>query len=153
MFSLPNLIFAQSHLINESKVDSVEIGMEVDELYTLYESNQLDLIDMRLEATYSPAYLVKDKGGNNLFFAEIDCSTIWRIKVVSPFFKTDNGIGVGQTVADLKKKYGELEIIKGETDLFLSSEMNKLSFAVDCQGSMFLDSIPESAKIKFILVL
>ncbi len=120
------------------KAGHVEIGMTIDSLYTKYERRSTRLTDLRLEGTFSPALEIRLKGRGNgrkpSLIAEIGCQEGWVVSRVSVYdrrFKTDEGIGVGSTLGDLRKFYTVDWIAPGEIGVFARVEELAMSFALD----------------------
>ena len=56
---------------------------------------------------------------------------VWRIWLYSKKFKTDLGIGIGNTLGDLKEKYTVSEVITGEGNVSVIVKEIDVSFLLD----------------------
>lgn len=97
------------------------------------------LVDLYLEGMFSPALAIyAEKGSRDKpsLVAEIGWQNNWvvsRLLVYDPKFKTRNGLGVGSTLAELRKTYRVKEIAQAEGDIFAVVEELKMSFSLDKQ--------------------
>ena len=149
----------QQRVITKSKVGSLEIGMTAEDIYDIYGFDNVVLFDQFLEATFSPALSIEDEG----IVAELDCGVVFRIKVHSGLYKTEKGIYVGSSVADLKNAYPETAILYGEGIIVVNVKAIKMSFILDIseldlnrlERSEYkkIEELPSQAKIAEILVL
>ncbi|NVK85704.1 MAG: hypothetical protein HWE21_15370 [Cytophagia bacterium] len=150
-------------VIGLHKVGKIHIGMQADELYGYYDYESLELFDQFLEATFSPAFSIKNELGEVELVAELDCNVIWRVKVFSPDYKTEEDLHIGSTLGDLKKHFAFNEVLQGEGNVAVSSKERKLSFlldvlqmdelGIDIFKKLEIDDIPDSIRVAAILVL
>lgn len=143
--------FALAQELKPGRVDRVTIGMGVDDFIALYSQEDIDLIDLQLEALFSPTFQYST-GKNPILQAEIDCDYIWRIRVFSDQFKTEKGIGVNSTFDQLKRAYKIDAIDSGETNVFAIVRELSMSFALDLPESMGIEDVPGSTRILWVLV-
>lgn len=154
---------SEEKILGDHKAGYVQIGMQADELYGYYEHNSLELFDQFLEATFSPAFNIKNEHGMVELVAELNCNTIWRIKVVSPDYKTKEGVHIGSTLGELKEYFSFEEVLRGEGNIVVYSKEKDLSFlldvyqmeelGVDLNERIELADIPNEVRVAAILVL
>lgn len=150
-------------VIGLHKVGKIHIGMQADELYGYYDYESLELFDQFLEATFSPAFSIKNELGEVELVAELDCNVIWRVKVFSADYKTEEGLYIGSTLGDLKKHFMFSEVLRGEGNIVVHSKEKDLSFfldvyqmdqlGIDLNKKIELSDIPDVVKVTAILVL
>lgn len=141
----------RTFLLKKGGIDNITVGMSVDELYSIVGKSNTKIVDLYLEGLFSPALEVKTPN----ILCELDCGNIWRIRVQDRGARTIEGIGIGSTMKELKSVYGNIKILKGEGDIFAYVDEIKTSFALDTIeiNNPDLQSIPETAKVKWVLVL
>tara|TARA_Y100000114_G_scaffold157276_1_gene188744 strand:+ start:1020 stop:1538 length:519 start_codon:yes stop_codon:yes gene_type:complete len=152
---------SDKYLLSKHSVGGLEIGQSVDYLYSLYGKGNTRLIDLYLEAFYSPAIEVR-YNGELAFLAELNCNEIYRISVKNPSFKTKEGIHVGSDYGELKSKYTINSIQRGEGNLYVVIEDLAMSFqldtvqlldkGVDIDRNVSLDDLPDDIGITSILI-
>lgn len=77
-----------------------------------------------------------------------------RIYVYSPKYKTDRGIGVGSTLADISNNYEDLTIMSGDIGLIVyTSSFENIGFILDDSNytaqdqEVFINDVPSSLKV------
>jgi hypothetical protein len=125
---------SDSFEIQNGRVGRAHVGMTVAEFYSAFDRREIELVDLDLEGTFSPALEVHSNN-HLLLTAEIDKRNggwmIFRITVLDRRFHTSRGISVGSTYADVKKAYPGLKILMGEGQQFAFAETESLSFGLN----------------------
>lgn len=105
------------------------------------------------------------RNGKVAYAVEPDCEKeckVWRIWVYSVDFKTKEGIGIGNTLADVMKKYTIKELsTEGEGHISITTEeAEKISFFLDSSklpptwwSNPSLTTLNEDRKIDLIIVI
>lgn len=148
----------ENKILSLHKAGELAINMTANEVYDLVGKENTTLIDLYLEGMYSPALVLTDnkRTGSSLVL-EIVCDKVWRINVHDPLYKTKEGIGVGSTFGDLKKKYAVTSIEVGEGNVFAYVETLDMSFCLnytkEVPENIGMEHIGNEVKILKILVL
>jgi hypothetical protein len=96
-------------IIARGRVGEIKVGMRPDDIYAICGKQFTRIVDLQLEGMYSPAielFKTESKKNNPEVIFELNQDKVYRIKVRSPQYKTDKGIGVGSTFGDLRRVYG-----------------------------------------------
>ena len=84
----------------------MHVGMTVEEFYQAFDRREIKLVDLDGEGMFSPALVVR-ANGRVLVTGEIDKKNgdwiIFRIAINDRRYHTVAGLGVGSTLADLKR--------------------------------------------------
>lgn len=129
------MLFLSSNVINSDSIDGVKIGMPIAEFLKI--SNERDTVKKEQIQQEGENYDIYNVYRNNkiVYVVEPDCGTdcnVWRIWIYGEDFKTKEDIGVGNTLADLKKTYTIKELStegEGRVAIFVN-EIN-ISFILD----------------------
>jgi hypothetical protein len=122
-----------SGIIETDSVDDVKIGMEISEFFksksNIYRIEKDTII---LEGDDYPIFNVYENS-ELIYAVEPDEteSKVWRIWLYSKKFKTELGIGVGNTLADIKEKYTLNIISTVEGSVVISVEEIDIGFELD----------------------
>ena len=142
-------------LITGSAAGPIKIGDSKQQVLKLRQKYKLEEVDLFSEGMPgSPAVQIYD-GDELLFNAEIVKGAVYRITVLSPRFKTHEGIGVGSTFGDLKKYFGKpkrLEAGEGGFYAGFDTKSGWLSFALAVPVALE-EYVSDQTKIQFILVV
>ncbi len=136
-YAFQQFIQITSSNLHANQVGVVTPGMSVDALYTHYEREQIQLVDLALEGIFTPAlniYTSLDVRQGPSLTAEIGWNNDWvisRITVYDPQFRTDCGIGVGSTIGALKRCYTLDWAEFGEGPLYVGVKELPFSFALN----------------------
>ncbi|HUJ17135.1 MAG TPA: hypothetical protein VL197_04005 [Nitrospirota bacterium] len=96
--------------IEEGKVGDIAIGMNISSLMKKYPAG-FNKTFIQSEGDQEPAYIYRFNNGKSIILevneekGRKDTNVIWLISVDDPYFKTNKGIGVGNTFTEVKKAY------------------------------------------------
>lgn len=124
------------------KAGGVTIDMTVNEVYGAVGKENTSLVDLYLEAMYSPALVVSKNGVRSVIY-EIVCDKVWRVTVLDSKYKTQKGIGVESNFGDLKKNYTITSIEVGEGNVCAYVKELEMSFCLDYRKEISGDLKPE----------
>ncbi len=174
---LPNLASAEPNIGEKNytlschKAGDIEIGMQVEAVYSIIGKDNTKLTDLYLEGAFSPAmeiyYEDIQSSQTPSLVAEISTQktphayNIDRITVYDQRFKTKEGIGVGATLGDVKQFYRVDRMGYGEGtayaivgSLCMSFELPSVWYDVlNSARTAGLDLMPDTAIITSILIL
>ncbi len=125
-----------SALIKESpSIDGVKVGMSVESFLKIVKGKRtVKKEKMSSEGEEYNIYNVY-KDGKLMYSVEPECGKtckVWRISVYTKEFKTGKGIGVGSTLADIKKNYTVTDIsTEGEGELAVFVKETEMTFFLD----------------------
>ena len=126
-------LFINSGIIENNCVDNVKIGMDISEfleskreIYKVKEETiNLEGDDYAIFNVYENSELIyavePDENGEK----------VWRIWLYGEKFKTELGIGIGNTLADLKNKYTIDDISTAEGSVFILVKEIEVGFELD----------------------
>ena len=144
------------YLIINGQVGNFKIGSTPDELYSIFEFEQIELVDLFIEGFYSPAMQVIENDMLSLV-AEIDCNKVYRIRIYNELYHTSKNVRVGSSYKELRSQYTISEILVGEGSVYAHiDELNmsfELNLAQDNSDSLTIDNIADDVEISSILVL
>ncbi len=95
-------------LITSERAGVIETGMAVDDLYRLFGTDCVKLVDLQAEGFFYPAlevYMGREKPSVD---ADLVCGggyTLGRLRIYDERFHLESGIRVGSTLGDLRKAY------------------------------------------------
>jgi outer membrane protein assembly factor BamD (BamD/ComL family) len=101
-----------NYLLSKGRAGNLELGMNSGELYSLFDKALTRMTDLKLEGYYCPAVeIYADKSMKQPSIVvqitdETDWKT-WRIRVHDIRYKTKENIGIGSTLGEIKKAYGD----------------------------------------------
>lgn len=114
-FCLTGLGFAQEKsdpadwTLAPGRVGNLCLGMKADTVYVLYNFDQIEIDDLQLEGLATPALKIfYENADAPTLVAEIKQKSelvIDKIHVLDSRFRLANKIGIGSTLADLRKNY------------------------------------------------
>lgn len=91
------------------RVGNLRLGMKADTVYALYDFDQIEIDDLQLEGLATPAFKIfYENPEAPALVAEIKQKTeivIDKIHVLDARFHLASKIGIGSTLADLRKNY------------------------------------------------
>ena len=126
-------LFVNSGSIETDCVDDVKIGMKISEF--LETKNKIYIIKedtINLEGDDYPIFNVYENS-ELIYAVEPDEteSKVWRIWLYGKRFKTETGIGIGNTFADLKEKYTITDMSTAEGSVVISVKEIEVGFELD----------------------
>jgi hypothetical protein len=101
------------YLIQAHRVADLEVGMSVDDLYSVYDWYSTNLVDLFFEGDFSPAieiYLNDEPGGEPSLVAEVACKEGWIISAIWVYderFALQEDVGVGSTLGGVRARCGK----------------------------------------------
>lgn len=104
---------AQSNdwLVTQTRAGKIRLGMTVDELYDAYGKDYVRLVDLFAEGMFTPAVRLYTDPTSDEPIAEALINQfcgqfrLTRIVVLGPQFKMREGLGVGSTVAQVRRRF------------------------------------------------
>ncbi|ULC58639.1 hypothetical protein MBM09_11990 [Flaviramulus sp. BrNp1-15] len=126
-------LFINSGIIENNCVDNVKIGMDISEfLESKREIYKVKEETINLEGDDYPIFNVYEN--SELIYAvepDENGEKVWRIWLYGQKFKTELGIGIGNTLVDLKNKYTIDDISTAEGSLFILVKEIEVGFELD----------------------
>ena len=149
-----NLMHVQKEtmVVERGRVGPIAIDSSAYAIYDKFQG-RVQLVDLKLEGTLSPALEVKLFGSQLVpsVIAEIgptkDGLVITRINVIDPTLRTKDGIGVGSTYGELRSRYSVDWIASGEGSVGARVEKLSMTFALDTSGPRPLWAIRDPAQV------
>ena len=126
-------LFINSGFIKNDSVDGVIIGMDIAEfLESKSEIYKVKEETINLEGDDYPIFNVYENS-ELIYAVEPDEKEkkVWRIWLYEKRFKTDLGVGVGNTLGDLRDKYTLEEMSTAEGSVVISVKEIEVSFLLD----------------------
>ena len=158
------IITSDTDSASYNSVDGIYIGQKISE-FIFQARQQYDVKKeiMQLEGDDYDIYNVYENGEKIYSVEPVfdNPDVIWRVWIYSPKFKTEKGIGVGSTFAEIKSKY-HIEYIQteGEGGLGVSVKEVPIGFMMDNSKlpkgwweRMDNEEIPESLPIEEIIIV
>jgi hypothetical protein len=130
-------------LLSASRADRIVLGMTVDQLYAAYGRDNVKLVDLYGEGMFTPALQVFKPSDRGAPFAVALINQIcgnFRVTgftAYSPMLRTVDGLGVGSTVAEVRKRFPSAELNREEGPSLILEKV-QMTFAI-ANGS-FADS-------------
>ena len=134
-----------SPLIEAGRAADIRIGDSLQRLEAAYPDDRRRRVDLGLEGMPSPALELMPEGTAraDAVVAELieqdGEARVWRIQVRDPLLETARGIGVGDTVHDLREAYFEAgmpgRLIGGEGNIGFRVEALDATFLLDADGA------------------
>jgi hypothetical protein len=123
-------------LITKSQVGPIRVGMAVNTMRKTVPAEILKEVPITREGRGYRAYEIRSNASaaQPSLLVEETCEPIckvWRIHVQDTAFKTKEGLGVGSTLAEVKKYYNISYLGGGETEIVAVSDEAKLTFMLD----------------------
>ena len=131
--------------LSTGRAGRVHVGMPVESLYTFFGHGSVRPIAQFGEGQFSLALQVYDRAetGHPLLVARVSefCGNylVTGIEVLSPQFRTSTGVGVGSSVADIRRAYPEARHNIENHPSFIVSRLH-LTFMIP--ASTLTDSLP-----------
>lgn len=161
----PKVIEAEQYALTPGRAGQILVGLPSDSLKKMVPAENLRTTQRELEGQKYTGYEIRNvKAGNQLLLlAEESCQhdscKIFRIRILSPKFKTKEGIRVGSTFGEVRKAYQFSYVGLGEADFVALSEAQRMAFCLDIskfppkplykvQGA----DIPDSTRVTSILM-
>ena len=127
------LLLTDFGMIKNDSVDNVKIGMKIsDFLQTKSKVYNVKEETISLEGDDYPIFNVYEN--TELIYAvepDEKGEKVWRIWLYGQKFKTDLGIGVGNTLGELKSKYTISDMSTAEGGVFIFVEEIEVGFELD----------------------
>ena len=138
----------------ENSVGSIMIGQPREEVLRLLGTHKWKEVDWAPEGEVIGTVIEVYEGKELLFSAEIYKGSVYRLNVMSPQVRTRDGIGVGSTLGEIKKRFGSSpRLLTGEDGLFAVFMFKKgvMSFGLDVPEP-FEKYASEKTKVRFVLI-
>lgn len=149
--------------LRKGQAGAVRIGMSIDDLRAQYGENKINQITLQQEGTEVTAYEILGERYRPDLRVEQECKgntcKVWRITVLNPAFKTQDGIGIGSMFRDVKQRYNIKQVAMGEGNFVAISEDMKMSFLLDMRGipadrrsKLKVDDVPGSTLVSGVML-
>ena len=146
-------------LIGSESVGPVTLGMPIERIHSVLPPGKYIVIEKEIlhEDKFYDTYKVCDLQTEPLFFVNAKDNKVWGIQVVSRKYKTANGLGIGNTLGELRINYlGNTNIKIGATSSGVPfASINEMSgmFLLQGEGFNFLTQVfPNDARVSYILI-
>lgn len=126
---------AFSGYIKPDAVDGVHLGMPINKAISVVDSRINLEIKKETESIEGEEYTVYNVYSIDTLMYQIDIegrdtSYVSRIKIYTDRWKTQKGIGVGNTLKDLREVYTLLEANTGEGEIVISTKENTIQYVI-----------------------
>lgn len=161
----PDLETLQQFELKPGSAGQIRVNISSDSLKKLVPAENLKASEREMEGEKYMAYEIRNArmGNQLLLLAEESCENkackIFRMRVLSPKFKTKEGIRVGSTFGDINKAYKFSYVGIGEADFVALSEEQRMAFALDIAGfpskplyKIKQADIPDSTRVTSIIL-
>lgn len=150
----------EAAIIKTNSIEGIKIGMSVDEFLKLsFDNAEIKKELISIEGDDFDIYNIY-KDDKIIYTVEPDKGKIYRIRVKEKSIKTEKGIGVGNTMADIRKHYkikhfgaaeGQVSIIvENYTYSFM---LNEAEIPKAWWQNPTLKELKDDLQIKFILII
>ncbi|MFN3405065.1 MAG: hypothetical protein ACK40G_13270 [Cytophagaceae bacterium] len=149
---------SEEYRISKEQAGYAKIDMTIEELNTFYNKTKIRQASYSLDGQSYQAYFIKTNSDSSALRIEPVCNKdcrIYRIKISDPSYKTKTGIGVGSTIADIKKYHLIDSIESTEEGPGVRVERLGLTFLLDpltLPGNLVKETLPEEAKVSGIII-
>jgi len=120
--------------IDSNSIDGISIGMPIKDFIETVSNNRIVKKEkINLEGDSYDIYNVYDNG-ELLYAVEPDCELncrVWRIWIYSSDYKTKKGLGIGNSLSDLRKNYTITDFVTGEGRVEILVKESELSFLLN----------------------
>ena len=145
LMACPNRALAQpaERLLTPTSAGNIVVGMSVDELYAAYGRENVKLVDLFGEGTFTPAVQVflPAQRAMPLASAHVDkvCGEfrITGISTENALLRTVDGLGVGSTVSEVRRLYPNAKLSREERPSLI---VDKLQMTFAPAAGSFADS-------------
>lgn len=126
-----------------SQAGRIYLGMTVDSLYAAYGRENVKLVDRFAEGGFTPAVQVFSASASQALIAVADigplCGSyrLTAISVLSPEFRTEDGLGVWSTVGEVRRKQPAAKLNREEGPSLIVEKL-RMTFATS--DDTFADS-------------
>ena len=109
-------------VLERGRAGQFEIGMTVDEVYTVAGRENVRAVASHRGAESRPALEIRIPGFTAAAALKVSLDRIcgplaaWGIEVHDPRFRTSNGLGVGSTLRDVRRLYRSASVVGIDTD-------------------------------------
>lgn len=130
-------------LLTPSRAGKIVVGMTVDALYSAYGRENVTLVALFPEGMFTPAVqvFVPSEPGAPIAIANINqvCGQfrVTGISIVSPRLRTRDGLGVGSTVAEVRRRQPTAKLNREEGPSLIVEKL-QMTFAI--ADATFADS-------------
>lgn len=144
--------------LSRGRAGQLQIWMTVDQVVALYGQQAITPVDLHLEGESSPALQIQLDGAtisHPSIIAEQFPPTpdrIWRVTVYDPRFRTNDGLGVGSTLADIRSKQNVVIEI-GEGSVYGYAAALEMSFDFGGQWYPWTDLPPDATAQSVLIVV
>ena len=134
-------------VLSPGRAGFVQLGATVDEIYRLVGRPQVRLVDLFSEGHFTPAIEISSPGATSPSIVarirEFPCGqfAIDGIKVLDQRFRTEEGVGVGSMIRDLRRVY-EVQLNREEGHSVIVSS-KRMTFEI--AGTSFADAVRVSS--------
>lgn len=148
--------------IKSTSLGELEIGSDLEQFLVLTHNNRT--IKKEIISLEGDDYDIYNVYQNDriIFAVEPDCNpscVVWRIWINSDIFKTEKGIGIHNTLGDIKKHYKIKGFAVGEGRIAILVEDFDYSFLLDSRqipddwwGNQSLDKLNNNIRIDQIII-
>ena len=151
--------FAQQETIvtlARGRVGQLRLGMIAGEVVALFGRNRVKAVDLHREGGTTPALEVRldsltaTKASLIAELFPVASNRVWRVRVFDSRFKTDEGLSIGSTLAEIQAHH-KVRMLVGEGNVVAFAEDLQMSFDF---SQWFPDvNIPPTARVESIIVL
>lgn len=153
-------VIQTSSSIKTNSVDGISIGMDIDTFFDLKKDDYIikksinniegdDFVIYNVYSNFEIIYAIEPDDNNE----------VWRIWLYGKEFKTDLGIGVGNTLGDLREMYSVIDFETGEGNVAIFIKELNVSFLLNTKqipstwwNNMSLEKLNDNILINLIIV-